>query len=75
MGTLTWHWFGGAVGSTKRRIRRFWQLGLEEALNSDPPSTWMAWMGKGMRARISSRKVEAAHDVAYLRTATTSSGR
>ena len=41
-------------------------LASKSALNSEPPSTWMAWMGKGMSAWSLSRKRLALCAVARL---------
>jgi hypothetical protein len=37
-----------------------WQAVSNSAMNSEPPSTWMAFTGKGMSAMILSRKLAAA---------------
>ena len=48
--------FGGSRGSSKRSMPRSWHSRSKSALNSEPPSTWMACMGKGMSAWSLSRK-------------------
>src|SRR4030042_898108 len=64
--------FGGAGGNTKRRIPRCWQASSKTAWNSEPPSTWMARTGKGVRSSRLSRKRLAAGAVARLATIKTS---
>jgi hypothetical protein len=60
----------GAVGllggRTKSLMPRLWQASSNSAMNSEPPSTWMASTLKGMSAMSLSRKRAAEAAVARL---------
>ncbi len=63
---------GDRGGRTKRRMPRSWQTRSNCAWNSEPPSTWMARTGKGIRVWITSRKRAAAVAGAGVCTSRTS---
>lgn len=56
---------GAAGRSSKRRMPFCWQASSKSAMNSEPPSTWIALTGNGIRAMRSSSARLASKAVAF----------